>query len=137
MLGDGLIQTSPVRSKKSARDHPRQGITSSVGADLALGVVQPGQLADGHPVTDGQGMIGDERGELLVPQRAGDLAAADRVGAVEHHDVLARLPGRLQDQAERRDVGVEPGPDVLDVVDQDVDPLEVPRLGLAVLARRG
>ena len=65
-------------------------------------------------------------------QRAGDLAAPDRVGAVENQDVLAALLGRLQDQAERRDVGVEPSPDVLDIVDQDVDPLEVPGLGLAV-----
>ena len=48
------------------------GDDGQVGVDRSLGVEELGQLADGHPVADGQGMVGDERGEIGVSHRAGD-----------------------------------------------------------------
>ena len=45
-----------------------------------------------------------------VAHRPGHRDAADRVGPVEHDDRDARLLRRLEDQAERADVGVERAP---------------------------
>ncbi len=60
---------------------------------------------------------------------AGDLGAAEGVWAVEDEEGDFCFGGGLHAEAEGADVGVEPGPDVLDIVDEDVEVFEVFLLG--------
>ena len=72
--------------------------------------------------------------------RTGPATATPPIGLGRSSTITGRplLPGRLQHQAQRADVGIESGADILDVVDQDVQPLQAlgRRLpGLAVEAQ--
>ena len=79
-------------------------------------------------------MIGDERREFRIADGPRNGTTADRVGAVEHKHLLARLARRFEHQAERADVGVIACSDVLDVVNQGVQPFEIRGTRLPVLA---
>ncbi len=77
-----------------------------------------------------------ERDEVGRPQphRALDGSGPDRVNAVEHDEFHPRLCGGLYRQPHRRNVGVKPAADVLNVEDEGVQPGELFRQRLACLA---
>ena len=73
----------------------------------------------------------------VAHERALDLLAAERVGAVEHHHRDAHLGAGAHHQAEGGDEGVGAAAHVLDVVDHDVHALEHLPGGLAGAAEEG
>src|SRR5438874_2145599 len=85
-------------------------------------------------------MVTDERFSLRVEQRPFDRHAADRVGPVEDDDTQLVCGGRFENESQRRNVRVEAAADVLDVVDERVNPLKLLSrgpLGLAVKTVNG
>ena len=85
-------------------------------------------LAGGHPVPVGE-RVEPHEGAVVVPDEVPLHRAADRVGAVKDDEALALLGRRFHRVGHRPDVGVVAGPDVLDVEDQDVEPLQHGRGG--------
>ena len=85
------------------------------------------QFAGGHPVSDGDRVIADERFGPLIQHRAGDDRAGDRVRPIEDDERDVVLGSRLHRVAHRRDVRVEAGSDVLNVEHEHVQVLQ--RLG--------
>lgn len=53
------------------------------------------------------------------------MGAAEGVGSVEDEEGNFGFSGGLHAEAERADVGVEPGANVLDIVDEDVEVFEM------------
>ena len=106
---------------------PRRRDDHEVRADAEHIVRHPRQLAQRHPVPHRNGHEADERG-VGIP-RAGPrvplhLFPADRVGAVEHDHALPRAGGVAHHLGRGRDVGVVPGPDVLQIDEHDVHRIE-------------
>src|SRR6185369_2635011 len=82
------------------------GDDGKVGAEVAFVVVHAGELADGHAVTDGDVVPGDE-GAVAFADGAFDGEDADGVGAVEDEELFLFLRGGGEAFAEGGFVGVE------------------------------
>ena len=104
-LDDMEVEAVEAGQPALARDHPRQ-------------------LADGQPVRDGHRVEADERLVARLHQRPLG-AVADGVRPVEDDEREAGLGRRLHRVAHRRDVGVEPGADVLHVEHEHVEAAEL------------
>ena len=110
-------------------------LLAAVEHTLVVEVV--GQLAGGETVEIGYGELADERHAVVLGEVALDLVAADGVGAVKHHKLLALLGTGRHGLAHRRDEGVRAAAYVLDVIYEHVDVLEHLGRRLAVFAIDG
>ena len=119
----GLVE--PHRPRPAFHGDDRQ--LGRAGQELV--VEQPGQLADRHAEPQRDREQPDERAELGVFEDGPlHVRAVDGGGPVEDDEVDAVLGRGLHGVGHRRDVGVDARPDVLDVEDEDVDPLDHARL---------
>src|SRR5262245_15025764 len=69
-------------------------------------------------------MKSDERLTARIEHWPGHRDAADRIGPVKNDESLAMLRAGPHCLAHRGDIGVKPGPDVLDVKHERVDSLQ-------------
>ena len=95
-------------------------------ADGLLGVEQPRQLAQRHAVAHREIVAADIAVEVGIEDRAFDVRAGDRIGAVEDIERDTSLRGFFNPVEHRAAVGVESSADVLDVEDDGVEFLEHP-----------
>ena len=82
-------------------------------------------------------VIRDEREFVAVSNRAFDVETADRIRPIQNKDRQLNLCGFLHHVTKRRDVGIEPRADVLDIVDKRVEIFELLGFGPAALAVEG
>jgi hypothetical protein len=80
-----------------------------------------GEFADRQAILDGNGVLPNERCVSGFENIASDLGAAEGVGAVKDEKGDFGFGGGLHAEAKGADVGIEPGPDVLDIIDKDVE----------------
>ncbi len=101
------------------RDHVQRHAAPDV--QLVALVHQSGQLGHREAVPGGHRVEADERAIGGVELGALDRGAPDRVGPVQHHDLLAQLRRRLHHVAHRVGERVDARADVLQVHHQRVD----------------
>ena len=101
------------------RYHGQVGFNATCQHPLA--VEQTGKLARREPVEIWHGILAHETLIALLDNGALDLLSAERVGAVEHHELLAVTGSCLHGQSHGGYERIAAATYVLDVIDQHVD----------------
>ena len=98
--------------------------TSSLRPDAEGVVEEPRELANRHAVPHRDRELPDKRAARLLEARAFDLLAANRVRPIADHDRQAVARGGAHAVGHRVDVGVDPGPHILQIDDEHVEACE-------------
>ena len=125
MFGDGATQGRPVSSKRILRVHPRMGTVRRSQRMPNASLNRSRQLRRSHAVPDGEGVAADERREGRLEHRTLHRRPADGIRPVEDHGGNAGFGRRLHHVSHRVDEGVIAAPDVLQVAEDRVEPLEL------------
>src|SRR5690606_4893162 len=93
--------------------------------DLAFRVEKPREFSGGHAVLHRDFVKGDKVISLAFADGAVDEDTADGVDPIEDNKGDVGRFCRLHGEAHRRKVGVETTSDVLDVEDEEIEPLHL------------